>query len=335
MKIIYWFYGLIAIIFIASLVPLIVYACTFDGGISTEPVEWSAFGSIMGAVSGSLAFVIATTGILVNKHESNKSRQNDLFFKLLDLHLKKVDAVVIDNKSGYEAFRFFAEKANKYLFIHLAFQKLKKGGYHSMSDLRKLYSLLYPFESVPAPRDCRIALRKIKIEDYQKYLNTISLSENVENYKDWIDYMKSLGVDDKRKALAEVYRQIYTEDGHLLGQYFRNMYYTMKTFDEFGILPNEKKYYGKLFRAQLGKSELALGLFNAVWDRSGKEMVDLLLEYDILDDIYSHDVILFTGLDTKQAYDLTKEILNSYLKHPTPEIVEKEKDSDEEEEPFY
>lgn len=312
MKIIYWFYGLIAIIFIASLVPLIVYACTFDGGISTEPVEWSAFGSIMGAVSGSLAFVIATTGILVNKHESNKSRQNDLFFKLLDLHLKKVDAVVIDKKSGYEAFKFFSEKANKYLFIHLALQKLKKEGYESIDDVYNLYTLLSPTKSVSDMNVVKKKLQKIEISDYQKYLKFIDIHKVIEDYKDWIDYMKSLSVDDKRKALAEVYGQIYMEDGHLLGQYFRNMYYTMTTFDDFDISDKKKEYYGKLFRAQLGKSELALGLFNAVWDRSGKEMVDLLLEYDILDDIYSHDVILFTGLDTKQAYDLTKEILKSY-----------------------
>lgn len=316
MKIIYFFYGWIIIMIIASLVPLIVYACTFDGGISTEPVEWSAFGSIMGAVSGSLAFVIATTGILVNKHESNKSRQNDLFFKLLDLHLKKVDAVVIGDKSGYEAFKFFAEKANKYLLIHLALQRLKKA-----EESREIIYELITREEVLKTVSKIDSLDRIKIKDYQSFFTFLDQTK-FEEWKNWINnYVQSLGVDDKRKALAEVYRQIYTEDGHLLGQYFRNMYYTMKTFDDFDISDEKKEYYGKLFRAQLGKSELALGLFNAVWKRSGEEMVDLLLRYKILDDIYSHDVILFTGLDTEQAYELTEKILENYIescKNPQP-----------------
>ena len=88
MKIIYVLYALIVIIFIASLIPLYYYFTTFDGGISTELIEWSTFGTIMGAVSGSLAFIVATTGILVTRHESAKAQQSDTFFKLLDLHLK-------------------------------------------------------------------------------------------------------------------------------------------------------------------------------------------------------------------------------------------------------
>lgn len=315
MKIIYVLYALIVIIFIASLIPLYYYFTTFDGGISTEPIEWSTFGTIMGAVSGSLAFIVATTGILVTRHESAKAQQSDTFFKLLDLHLKKVDAVVVNGKSGYEAFKFFADKANKYLLIHLAIQKIKQEDKKSMDRARILVErtrkcIDFNFRSYNPAK----AVIEILIKDYHDALTLFEYEDQFNDWEKWIaDYVKSLSVDDRRKALAEVYKQIYTEDGHLLGQYFRNMYYTMKTFNEFDVSEKKKDYYGKLYRAQLGKSELVLGLFNAVWERSGKEMVELLLQYDMLDDIYSHDIILFTGLDTEQAYKQTKEILNSYL----------------------
>lgn len=105
---------------------------------------------------------------------------------------------------------------------------------------------------------------------------------------------------------------IYKEYGHILGHYFRNMFYVMDTINEF----SDKKNYKELFRAQLSRFELTLGLFNAVSSNSSIKMVKLLEEFDVFKDVYPEDLqLLKTAKEIGiNPNTLINNILNEYKK---------------------
>ena len=114
---------------------------------------------------------------------------------------------------------------------------------------------------------------------------------------------------------------IYKEYGHITGHYFRNMYYVMDTIKGFTI----KNNYKNMYRAQLSRYELALGLYNAMSSRSSLQMIELLEDFDIFKDIFTNDVLFVKDLcynmnesaQNKAINNLlstTKKILQQHLK---------------------
>lgn len=92
------------------------------------------------------------------------------------------------------------------------------------------------------------------------------------------------------------------------------MYYALKTIEQSSFSKDDKTYYAHLYRAQLSRYELALGVFNAVWELSSDDMVRLLLQYDILDDIYREDIVLLFEKGGLTPYMRIKELLQTYRK---------------------
>jgi len=104
------------IILILSLIVVYMlwrYFCQFAGnGWSDDPMEWGAFGSYMGAITGLLAFV----GVLASIRNANKKAEKaekdteelrketrirderELFFKLIDSHRKSMETLVYTDK---------------------------------------------------------------------------------------------------------------------------------------------------------------------------------------------------------------------------------------------
>jgi len=90
--------------------------------------------------------------------------------------------------------------------------------------------------------------------------------------------------------LRFVYDVIYKENGHILGHYFRNMFYILDTIDNFACNDSQKKYYAKIFRAQLSRYEIALTILNALSSQSNREVIRLIKKYDILNGFYYDDL---------------------------------------------
>lgn len=86
----------------------------------------------------------------------------------------------------------------------------------------------------------------------------------------------------------------------------------MDTINEF----SDKKNYKELFRAQLSRFELTLGLFNAVSSNSSIKMVKLLEEFDVFKDVYPEDLqLLKTAKEIGiNPNTLINNILNEYKK---------------------
>ena len=288
------------------LLPIICYFCIYHDGLSSDYNAWIAFGTLWGAVFGSLAFIIAIRTV----YEGRKNAEREQIFNLLNLHQQKVEAVIYQKNgstiSGYDAFRAYTRQADKYLALHLIIRELQTNGTSRFPILTGCQSELFAETKKP--------VLGIKINMYRdiKCIDT--------NWQDWsaialvIAYSDKLSAKDRVQAVAEVYGQLYEENGHFLGQYFRNMYYVLNTIDQSSLNDTDKAYYAHLYRAQLSRYELALGVFNAVWEKSSFDMVRLLLKYDILDDVYREDIVLFEKGEGKDdfAYHRVKDLLKEY-----------------------
>ena len=92
------------------------------------------------------------------------------------------------------------------------------------------------------------------------------------------------------------------------------MYYVLNTIDQSSLNETDKAFYAHLYRALLSRYELAFGVFNAVWEKSSFDMVRLLQKYDILDDVYREDIVLFEKGEGKDdsAYHRVKVLLKEY-----------------------
>lgn len=92
------------------------------------------------------------------------------------------------------------------------------------------------------------------------------------------------------EAIKNSYDLIYRDYGHILGHYFRNMYYILDTIDSFRGDDDYKQKYAKLFRAQLSRFEIALIICNAVSSQSTEKVITLLQKYEILNGFYNQDL---------------------------------------------
>jgi hypothetical protein len=299
-----------SVIGLVSLCPVLFYFYIYHDGWSNDYNAWVAFGTLWGAVFGSLAFVIAIRTVYAGRQNAEREQ----IFNLIELHQQKVEAVsYMDNGvriSGYDAFRIYAQQADKYLILHLILLELKTHGIKQRQFLSDFLSVLQS--------STQLSISQMDISKYQQVAQNTNIP-----FDEWrnIAYTLScqMSAEEKVQAIAEVYAQIYRENGHFLGQYFRNMYYALKTIEQSSFSEADKTYYAHLYRAQLSRYELALGVFNAVWELSSDDMVRLLLQYDILDDIYHEDVVLLFEQGGLSPYMRIRELLQSYRKTKSKE----------------
>lgn len=135
-------------------------------------------------------------------------------------------------------------------------------------------------------------------ERYDDYLIIPYLKQTINEYN-----------ENKYEYTKLVADFLYKKYGHILGHYFRNMYYVMDTINNF----SDKKNYRELFRAQLSRYELTLGIFNAVGSNSSTKMVQLLEEFDIFKDVYPDDLTLLqAATDDLNSQSIIRSILNEY-----------------------
>ena len=128
------------------------YFCQFAGnGWSDDPMEWGAFGSYMGAITGLLAFVGVLASIRNANKKAEKAEKNteelrketqvrderDLFFKLMESHYSTINSVIFSNKgkddiNGVYAFKEYRSLLIIYLNLLVLFQPYKQ--YESVDE---------------------------------------------------------------------------------------------------------------------------------------------------------------------------------------------------------
>lgn len=103
------------------------------------------------------------------------------------------------------------------------------------------------------------------------------------------------------------YQKLQTEQNHILGHYFRNLYQIIKYIDEYPhIEDSAKERYMKLLRGQLSSPELTLLYLNCI-DLSvdGGEFRELVIKYSLL------QALPFKNYGVNSAFDeLRKSVAN-------------------------
>lgn len=170
----------------------------------------------------------------------------------------------------------------------------------------------------------------IKAIDGIRILEEKTLSETLDNELNHIEpyidqkICEQIQRMDISKLVSIIKRSadyFYKEYGHITGHYFRNMYYVVETIHRFKTEDN----YINMYRAQLSRYELALGIYNAMSSRSSLQMITLLKDYDIFKDVFKDDVLFVKALcnnlnlekqneKIKELLDIRKQELQQHIK---------------------
>lgn len=255
--------------------------------------------------------------------------ERTIFFQLLELHTKKVESVIYSNANnikelvGARAFERFVDKANTYWVLTIIFEHILtleeddsiyyKDAYMKVKEIFEQYNLKAVQSLI---RDNN---NRFKIKGYENIIRDPKYMDDDGRFEIWswarsieIELLKNENYSYITKLITMIADVIYKEYGHILGHYFRNMFYVMDTINEF----SDKKNYKELFRAQLSRFELTLGLFNVVSSNSSIKMVKLLEEFDVFKDVYPEDLqLLKTAKEIGiNPNTLINNILNEYKK---------------------
>lgn len=338
--------GLLIIIFIylpmvtaIFLIPIYELTCTT---ILSRNISISEFGSFFAGITGLLAFWGVLYSLYVSEKRSdkvekdskdryNEDSERNIFFQLLELHINKVNAVEFNEKRGAEAFKEFVDIANKSLNLLFMGKAImmnctnidKDSVVEICNNKRELFYLMKTVYKVYYNgRFCTLPLDNDNIDTALQHIK--NMLQDVRNKK-LVSYISGRYDDsfilpylketineyneNKYEYTKLVADFLYKEYGHILGHYFRNMYYVMDTINNF----SDKKNYRELFRAQLSRYELTLGIFNAVSSNSSPKMVQLLEEFDIFKDVYPDDLTLLqAATDDLNSQSIIRSILDEY-----------------------
>lgn len=320
------------------LIPVYEFTCN---QILSRNISLSEFGSFFAGITGLMAF----WGVLYSLHISEKraekvekesrdrfteDSERNIFFQLLELHTNKVNAVEFNGKRGAEAFKEFVEIANKNLNLLFMGKAINMNctdiNKESIIDIynnkRKLFDMMKvvykvyfngSFHTSPLDKNIDTILsntRNMMKEIYNKKLSA-DISRRYDDYfiLKYIPETINEYTEYKYEYTKIVADFLYKKYGHIFGHYFRNMYYVMDTINNF----SDKKNYKELFRAQLSRYELALGVFNAVSSNSSSKMIMLLEKFDIFKDVYPDDLTLLqAGTNDSSPQDIIKSMLQDF-----------------------
>jgi hypothetical protein len=323
---------LVVVVGLISILMLFIYFLRFNDGLSYDSNNWSAFGSYFGSVTGLLAFA----GVLYSSHLSEKraeeaearleqqeeesrkryveDSERAIFFQLLELHNKKSQSItysgdshIVSNQNceGNEAFKCYVRKVNAFVTIYIVSKDIQN--YNSREELINNYSveLLYiclfgndKFDSIKC--------NQINLLKNKNLNNTLEYNENYHN--NWATLKsKTLKPNEMFEGLNYCYDIIYRDYGHILGHYFRNMYYIIDTIDNFRGDDDYKQKYAKLFRAQLSRFEIALIICNAVSSQSTVKVITLLEKYEILNGFYNQDLFYTNNIPNNTINNSQKD----------------------------
>lgn len=316
-----WLIVAIIVLLVICVAMLVFYFYNVTNHFSTDSNDWGNFGGYLGSITGILAFA----GVLYSIQRSNKVHTEDsernVFFQLLELHTKKTNSIMCNEMIisssptlGFEAFKEYTNIANGNLNYYLLCDyllgmEITRNNISGIDDqVKRMISYI----------NSNI---EIKLNEETTYEDYLGMRNTILNKKKWkivnksapnnsyLDYfIEQLNINEKYQEFRYIGELLYKYYGHILGHYFRNMFYVMDTISKF----SDQKNYKEIFRAQLSRYELVIALFNAVGSHSSTRMVELLEKFDIFKDIYPDDLYILKISDDPQK--LIKDILSEYKK---------------------
>jgi hypothetical protein len=309
-----FFKVLMAILIIAGLLPAVLYFWVFHSGLEQIHSRWGEFGSFLSPVVSILAFVGLLYSIEVTRNQFQRQSEENGFFNLLNLHVNKVNQIAGGMNSelkGVEAFRYYADKF-KSIYQEHCFDYVRSAMAY---DTDKLPNLGYQFLYKKITRkDCswagedeiKTVLEYFKQNDKERWEALKGLVDEGCSAEDR-DALESIGAlvfedsspESRIKRLSVIYEYFYENYGHLLGHYFRNMYYILQYADK----TQRGKYFSRIYRAQLSRYELAMLFYNVMGPYTSDDFNRLVFKFDMLDDLYGPD-LCYTAHEKRLNADL-------------------------------
>lgn len=305
---------LMALLIISGLVPVVLYFWVFHSGLVDVHTRWGEFGSFLSPVVSILAFVGLLYSIEITKNQFQRQSEESRFFNLLNLHVNKVNQIVGGIKQelkGVEAFRYYADEF-KEIYKEHCFDYARSAMAHNTDKLPHIaYQFLYKKITwkdclYPGEDEINTVLQYFKRFGEEKWEGLKGLVDEECSSEDR-DNLESIGrlvFEDSSpewriKKLSIMYEYFYERYGHILGHYFRNMYYLLQYADE----TTRGKYFARIYRAQLSRYELAMLFYNIMGPHTSDAFNRLVFKYEMLDDLYGPD-LCYTAHDTRLSADL-------------------------------
>lgn len=215
------------------------------------------FGTFIGGYIGTIFLLISIFILIITLSSQRTATQIQQFeSKLLDmikLHRDNVDELILQNKTKRQIFIILrAEFQDIYEVVR---KHYKEEDETNVEKANIAYLLLFfglGESSTPMVKDLLKKYNEVIISNIIKDLNINRKKEGYKNLK----YLRKFKLNG-----------YYPFNGHQsrLGHYFRHLYQIIKYIDSQDFLTtDEKKFYGKIIRAQLSNHELAIFFYNSV-----------------------------------------------------------------------
>lgn len=296
---------------------LIVYILCWYFISEKSEFKWGDFGSILGAITGLIAFIGVLYTSKQNKQQYLNSEERSTFFELLKIFVSYRDSLRVKRIDWN-----YDEKFCKWDIIPYNELCSPERTYQQIHF--ELYNIFYKEirYSIPTYFSKEEFLKKINSSNLSiGYLNNLATAIDYiyEDYK----WSKSGGVVTQLPISLNVYDyicsfaiKIYFEQNNFkpiteaisrtadicfsqyinqVGTYFRNAYYILEMVSGFGC----PKRYSDIFRAQLSKDELVLLFFNSFSSLSTPKTRQLYFEADLFNNLELSDVRLKNRTDNE------------------------------------
>lgn len=275
---------------------------------------WGDLGSILGAITGLIAFIGVLYTSKQNKQQFLNSEERSTFFELLKIFISYRDSLRV-NKIVWK----YDETLCKWDITQYNELCAPERTYKQVSF--ELYQIFYQEirNSIPEYFSKEEFAKKIIPSNYSinqwlfSYCYLADAINNIYDYYNWSkhggmstqkpvrlntydyicliaikNYIKQNNLKPITEAISRAAKICFSEYTNQLGTYFRNTYYILEMVSEFG----SPKKYSDIFRAQLSKDELVLLFFNSFSSLSTPKTRQLYLEADLFNNLELSDVRL-------------------------------------------
>lgn len=299
--------------------PIGLYIYKFHGELSSKQDIWGQFGDFIGGTINPIVSALTLIAVIITyrwqvKESLESSKRGDFqmfestFFKIIDIHYQKIENMQHGTVDGVAVFPFLLNQFNRQVLIEMK-QKSATEKNETCRALIKQWLSDNRFESVSNYKEeCKAATMNCSDDDFLDIIET-TLSKydmNLLHVITSITLQKTIHEEAFEKLpqdqMANLYRNasnsLYSEFGHIYGHYYRNM---SMLFDHLSSFDNglAARKFGKMFRAQLSKYEVALLFINNKSDKCSDSFRQACENYLLFDDLELFDIF---GLTKK--YDL-------------------------------
>ncbi|MBD9111068.1 putative phage abortive infection protein [Bacteroides nordii] len=311
----------ISILFIIAIV--FFYFIQTGGNFEDKKTNWGELGSLLGAITGLIAFVGVLFTLRQNKQQFLNSEDRSAFFELLRIFISYRDSLRVRRhnwKYDDKQCQWKMTSCNEICTNEKTYQQICFELHHTFyMEIRR--GIPEHFSKDEFKR--RIVPQSITMEQYLlTYSRLVVAIDNIYSEYSW---SKCGGASIVNPIPANAYDylclctiKIYLEQSNLkpiaeactkaantcfapyknqLGTYFRNAYYILEMASEF----NSPKNYSKIFRAQLSKDELTLLFFNSFSSLSTPKTRELYLSADLFNNLELKDIRLREGINDESV----------------------------------